>query len=135
VLLDEFKNIMPNGPWYQLQVMALPRIADMSSRSEEHLGLFNEAVRSHDWTAFLATFAPDAVMRFEGVPAGPYAGLDQIARAYAERPPSDTMTSRSVVRDGDHDTIRFSWDAGGSGTLELSWREGLIAALVVTFDS
>jgi hypothetical protein len=55
VLLDEFKNIMPNGPWYQLQVMALPRIADMSSRSEEHLGLLNEAVRSHDWTAFLAT--------------------------------------------------------------------------------
>ncbi len=32
-------------------------------------------------------------------------------------------------------TIRFSWDAGGGGTLELSWREGLITALVVTFDS
>jgi hypothetical protein len=87
VLLDEFKNIMPNGPWYQLQVMALPRIADMSSRSEEHLGLFNEAVRSHDWTAFLATR---------------------------------------------HDPLQLG--AGGSGTLELSWREGLVAALVVTFD-
>jgi hypothetical protein len=30
--------------------------------------LFNDAVRSHDWTAFLATFTPDARMRFDGVP-------------------------------------------------------------------
>jgi hypothetical protein len=29
-----------------------------------------------DWTAFLATFTPDALMTFEGVPAGPYSGLD-----------------------------------------------------------
>ena len=97
--------------------------------------MFNAAVRAHDWTAFLATFAPDAVMRFEGVPVGPYTGRDQIARAYAEQPPSDTMTCRSAARAGEHDTIRFSWDAGGDGTMELSWREGLIAALVVTFDT
>ena len=107
----------------------------MTDRAGNHFLLFNAAVRSHDWSDFLATFAPDAVMRFEGVPVGPYLGRDQIARAYAERPPSDTMTSRSVARDGDRDTIRFSWDAGGGGTLELSWRDGLITALVVTFDS
>jgi len=107
----------------------------VTDRAGNHFLLFNAAVRSHDWSAFLATFAPDAVMRFEGVPVGPYLGRDQIARAYAERPPSDTMTSRSVTRDGDRDTIRFSWDAGGGGTLELSWRDGVITALVVTFDS
>jgi len=107
----------------------------VSDRVEEHFLLFNAAVRNHDWTAFLATFAPDAVMRFEGIPAGPYAGRDQIARAYAERPPSDTMTCRSAARAGDHDTIGFTWDAGGGGTMELSWREGLITALIVTFDS
>jgi steroid Delta-isomerase len=107
----------------------------VSDRVEEHFLLFNAAVRNHDWTAFLATFAPDAVMRFEGIPAGPYAGRDQIAQAYAERPPSDTMTRRSVARAGDHDTIGFTWDAGGGGTMELSWREGLIAALIITFDS
>jgi hypothetical protein len=44
-------------------------------------------IRSQDWTAFLATFAPDAVMTFEGVPAGPCLGLDQITCAYAEQPP------------------------------------------------
>ena len=63
----------------------------MADRVEEHFRLFNEAVRSQDWTAFLATFTPDAVMRFEGVPAGLYTGLDQIARAYAERPPGEAV--------------------------------------------
>jgi len=113
----------------------MPTIVIVTDRVEEHFRLFNEAVRSHDWTDFLATFTPDAVMRFDGVPAGPYAGLDQIAGAYAERPPSDTMTCRSVARDGDHDTVRFAWDAGGGGTLDVIWRGGLLADLTVAFDA
>jgi steroid Delta-isomerase len=106
----------------------------VGDRVEEHFRLFNEAVRSHDWTAFLATFTPDAVMRFDGVPVGPYVGLEQITRGYAERPPSDTMTSLSVVRDREVDVVRFGWDAGGGGTLRLCWREGAVAALTVAFD-
>jgi hypothetical protein len=109
-------------------------MAVVSERVEEHFRLFNDAVRRHDWTAFLATFAPDAVMTFNGVPAGPYTGLEQIARAYAERPPSDTMTCLSVARDGEVDVARFGWDAGGGGILRLAWRDGSIAALTVTFD-
>jgi ketosteroid isomerase-like protein len=110
-------------------------MADMTDRVEQHFQLFNEAVRSHDWAAFLATFTPDAVMRFDGVPAGPYAGQDQIARAYAEWPPSDTMTCVSDAREGDHDVIRFAWDAGGGGTLRVTWRDGAVAELTVTFDA
>ena len=107
----------------------------MTDRVEEHFRLFNEAVRSHDWTAFLATFTPDAVMSFAGAPVGPYAGRDQIARAYAERPPSDTMRCVSDARDGDRDVVRFAWDAGGGGTLSVSWRNGAVADLTVTFDA
>jgi steroid Delta-isomerase len=110
-------------------------MADVTDRVEEHFWLFNEAVRSRDWTAFPATFTPDAVMRFDGVPAGPNAGLDQIARAYAERPPSDTMSCVSDVRDGDHDVVRFAWDGGGGGTLHVTWRDGAVAELTVTFDA
>jgi hypothetical protein len=33
-------------------------MADMADRVEEHFRLFSEAVRSHDWAAFLATFTP-----------------------------------------------------------------------------
>ena len=106
----------------------------VADRVEEHFRLFNEAVRSRDWSAFLATFTPDAVMRFNGVPAGPYIGSEQIAGAYAERPPSDTMTCLSVTREGHDDVVRFAWDAGGGGTMLLSWRDGAVAGLTVTFD-
>ena len=106
----------------------------MTARVENHFRMFNESVRSHDWTAFLATFTPDAVMRFNGLPAGPYIGSEQIARAYAERPPSDTMTSLSVATHDDDDAVRFAWDAGGGGTMHLSWRDGAVAGLTVTFD-
>ena len=44
----------------------------MADRVEEHFRLFNEAVRSQVWAAFLATFTSDAVMRFEGVRQGLY---------------------------------------------------------------
>jgi hypothetical protein len=110
-------------------------MAGVNDRVEEHFRLFNEAVRSQDWAAFLATFTPDAVMRFEGVPVGPYLGLDQITAAYAERPPSDTMTCTSDARDGDQDVVRFAWDAGGSGTLRVSWRDGSVAGLTISFDA
>ena len=110
-------------------------MADVADRVEEHFRLFNEAVRSQAWAAFLATFAPDAVMRFQGVPAGPYIGLDAITRAYAERPPSDTMSCVSDARDGDLDVIRFAWDGGGGGTLQITWRAGAVAGLTVTFGS
>ena len=107
----------------------------MTDRVEKHFRLFNEAVRSHDWTAFLATFSADAVMRFDQVPAGPYTGLDQIARAYAEQPPSDTMTCVSDARDGDRDVVRFAWDAGGGGIMRMSWRDGSVTELAIAFGA
>jgi SnoaL-like domain len=51
----------------------------MTSRVTGHSRLFNEAVRSGSWDTFTATFTPDAVMRFEGVPTGAYEGRDAIA--------------------------------------------------------
>jgi hypothetical protein len=63
----------------------------VADRVEEHFRLFNEAVRSRDWTAFLATFTPDAVMSFDGVPIGPF-------------------------------------------TLHVTWRDGAVADLTVTFE-
>jgi steroid Delta-isomerase len=53
----------------------------------EHFRSFNAAVRSHDWSAFLARFTPDAVMRFDGIPVGPYVGLEQIDRDILEKQP------------------------------------------------
>jgi ketosteroid isomerase-like protein len=106
----------------------------MSRRAREHVERFNAAAGSGDWTRFVAAFTDDAVMSFAGAPAGPYAGRAAIARAYAQRPPADTMTVTSVRADGDTDLVRFAWDAGGTGTMTIRWRDGRVAALEVAFD-
>lgn len=73
-------------------------------------------------------------MTFDGVPVGPYVGIDEISRAYAERPPTDTMTVIETSPSGDVDVVRFAWDAGGTGTLRISWRDGAVSALAITFN-
>lgn len=66
-------------------------------------------------------------MWFDGVPAGPYRGRDEIAAAYERRPPTDTMTIRSVRQEGDTDVVTFAWDAGGGGTMTVRWRPATAA--------
>lgn len=100
-------------------------------RVGDHASGFNAAVRSGDFGPFLATFADDAVMRFIGVPAGPFVGRAEIARAYAEQPPTDTLTVDEVTTQGDVDVVRFQWDRGGAGTLTVRWQAGLVADLTV----
>jgi steroid Delta-isomerase len=106
----------------------------MSARVDAHLAAFNTAVRSNDYQQFVTTFRPDARMAFVGVPVGPFHGREQIARAYAEQPPTDTMSVRDVQTDGDTDVIRFAWDAGGTGTMIVRWHDDLVADLTVAFD-
>jgi steroid Delta-isomerase len=106
----------------------------MSERVRGHLDQFNAAVRSGDFGPFTETFTTDAVMRFVGIPAGAYRGRDEIAKAYAQRPPTDTMTLRAVETDGDTDVVRFAWTAGGTGRMTVRWRGPLVEEVTVVFD-
>ena len=109
-------------------------IESSPDRVQEHVAAFNAAVGSGDWETFADRFAPDATMEFIGVPAGPFLGRAEIARAYAEQPPTDTMTIGAVDSAGAVDTVRFTWSAGGSGTMRLGWQGPLVAGLRVAFD-
>jgi steroid Delta-isomerase len=102
-------------------------------RVRDHAASFNAAVRSGDFAPFVATFAKDAVMRFAGVPAGPFAGRAAIARAYAAQPPTDTLTIGEVETSDDVDVVHFTWDHGGTGTLTVRWGDGLVADLTISF--
>jgi steroid Delta-isomerase len=102
--------------------------------AHEHVELFNRSVTSGDWGEFLTLFHPDAVMTFEGVPAGPYVGREVIAEAYRTSPPTDTMTIRSVVTEPGVERVDFVWSQGGTGSMTLHRRDGLITDLAVTFD-
>jgi hypothetical protein len=101
--------------------------------AREHVHLFNAAVLSGDWSALVATFHPDAVMRLAGPPVGPFAGRAAIAAAYKENPPDDTVRIRGFRTDGDTDLVDFEWSRGGTGTMEIRRAGAQITDLVVRF--
>ncbi|GLZ09345.1 hypothetical protein Acsp03_68110 [Actinomadura sp. NBRC 104412] len=107
---------------------------DLVQAVSEHVRLFNESVRTGDFSAFVATFHEEAVMIFEDVPVGPFHGREAIAVAYADRPPSDSMTTVSVEETApDAALVRFDWTTGGSGSMRLRWRDGQVIELIVSF--
>jgi ketosteroid isomerase-like protein len=103
---------------------------------ERHVELFNEAVSSGDYDAFLATFAEDAVMNFDDVPTGPFVGRPAIAQAYATQPPSDTMALIDLEEIGS-DAVKasFEWDAGGTGQMYLRWSKAQVVELSIAFSA
>jgi len=101
---------------------------------ERHVELFNDAVRSGDFGVFVNEFTEDAVMRFDGMPVGPFRGRAAIARAYQTQPPADTMALMSYEPVGeDAVQAQFEWDAGGSGQLYLRWVDAEVTELVIAF--
>lgn len=106
---------------------------DLRALLERHVELFNEAVRTGDYTAYLATFADDAVVRFPDLPVGPFHGRGAIAEAYASRPPLDTIALIDMEKIGlDAVKASFEWDAGGTGQMFLRWLDGRLTQLEVS---
>jgi steroid Delta-isomerase len=110
--------------------------ADLRALLERHVGLFNDAVESGDYAPFLATFADNAVMRFDDVPVGPFVGRPAIADAYASQPPSDTMALIDLEEIGS-DAVKasFEWDEGGTGQMYLRWSDGQVVELSIAFSA
>jgi steroid Delta-isomerase len=103
----------------------------------QHVDRFNQAVRTGDWESMMAHFTDDAELRFEGVPAGPFEGRDEIAQAYREQPPDDEVRILESGRVGDETIADYAWAADPerrAGELRLTERDGRIARLVVTFE-
>jgi hypothetical protein len=101
---------------------------------ERHVELFNAAVSSGNYDKFLATFAEDAVMRFDDFPLGPFVGLGAIAEAYATQPPSDTMALIDMeVVGANAVTAAFEWDAGGTGRMFLRFDHAKVVELAIEF--
>jgi hypothetical protein len=113
------------------------RVSDPAAVLADHVRRFNEAVRSGDYAAMVAGFAPDAEMSLEGVPIGPFAGREAIREAYAEQPPDDEIRLLGDPRvDGDTVETGYAWarEGGRAGRMILTARGGEIARLVVTFE-
>lgn len=106
---------------------------------ERHVELFNAGIRQHDFSGMLSQFAGDAVMRFEGVPVGPFEGRRAIAAAYRDQPPDDELRVLDTNDAGPNRvTARYAWAVAPeqmAGRLHLHVQDGLIVELVVTFES
>ena len=98
--------------------------------------LFNRGVREKDFSAFVSLFLDDAVMRFVGIPVGPFHGREQIAEAYRDRPPDDTMHLLRSRVGADRILAEFAWDRTPDrrgGDLILLPRGERISALTVVY--
>jgi hypothetical protein len=110
-------------------------MTDLTAAVERHCELFNDSVRTGDWAPFVSTFADDAKVSCTDVLGGPLAGRDQIAVAYAEHPPTDTITLEAVEElDPNTARVQFAWDAGGYGLMLLRWRDDELTLLEVSPD-
>jgi steroid Delta-isomerase len=103
---------------------------------ERHVELFNRCVGEGDFAAFVELFSDDAVMRFVGIPVGPFHGREQIAEAYRTQPPDDTMhVLRSRVAP-DRILAEYAWDRTPrerGGDLILLPRGERISALTIVY--
>jgi steroid Delta-isomerase len=96
-------------------------------------------VRSGDFAPMLERFGDDAEMAFEGVPVGPFRGKEEIARAYATRPPDDEIEILRIRESGAEMLVAdYAWRAAPktrAGSMIFRLRDGKIDRLLVTFDS
>jgi hypothetical protein len=96
---------------------------------DEHVSRFNEGVRTGDWSRMLELLADDAVLEFDGIPAGPFHGRDAIGAAYRAQPPDDEI----VLLEGGPG---YAWSRNPdvkAGELHLGEREGRIARVRVVY--
>src|SRR5207253_1192440 len=95
--------------------------------------LHNEGVRRRDFSSLLALFAPDAVVRFDGIPAGPFSGTSAIAEAFRDGPPNDEL--ELLDQDPVSDWAVYGWakrPGVSAGELRIAEQDGLIVELLIT---
>ena len=103
----------------------------------EYVARHNGGVRDGEWGLLGECFADEAVLEFEGVPVGPFAGREAIAAAYEQRPPDDEVRILDAEEEGHTVVARYAWAADPevqAGTLRLTREGDRIARLVVTFE-
>jgi hypothetical protein len=104
----------------------------------DYVMVHNECVRTGDWSPLAEWFTEDAVLAFEGVPVGPFAGRAAILAAYEARPPDDEVVIFGTEDNGDEVVARYGWSrepGKEAGTMVVTPRDGKIQKLIVTFTA
>jgi hypothetical protein len=108
----------------------------VSDELDRHVERFNDGVRTGNFDPLLEGFADDGVLVFEGVPAGPFVGVEAIRTAYRERPPDDEIVVLATRPDGDDEVATYAWRAAPdapAGQMRFARRDGLTTRLAISF--
>jgi steroid delta-isomerase len=103
----------------------------------EYVARHNQGVRTGDWEPLEECFAEDAVLEFEGVPVGPFAGRDALVAACRGRSPDDevrVLSAEEVPGGVEAHYSRATEPDRRAGRLLLTLRDALIERLVVSFE-
>ena len=103
----------------------------------EYVARYNEGVRDREWGPLAECFADEAVLEFEGVAVGPFAGREAIAAAYEQRPPADGVRILDAEEQEQTVVARYAWTADPdvqAGRLCLTLEGDKIAKLVVALE-
>jgi len=105
----------------------------VSDLLERYVTFHNEGVRRRDFSSLLALFAPDAVMRFDGVATGPFSGASAIAEAFRDDPPSDELELLDQLPASNWAVYGWAKRPGmPAGELRIAEQDGLIVELLVS---
>jgi hypothetical protein len=105
---------------------------------ENYLAVHNAGVVSGDFSEVVKLFTVDGELRFVGVELGPYKGHQQIAQAFRDYPPSDTLILRSVAADGNKATAVYARSSEPDkrvGTLVLTGDGANIQRLTISVQA
>lgn len=102
---------------------------------ETFLTVYNECVKTGDYSRVVELFTEDGELRFVGVELGPYQGHREIALAFKDYPPSDTLVLTSVSADGNKATAVYTRSSEPDkrvGTLVLTGEGESIQRLTIS---
>ena len=103
----------------------------------DYVGVHNECVRTGQWQSIRSWFAEDAELSFDGVPVGPFRGVDAIVAAYEAKPPDDQVLTFRVDEGDGVVSALYGWlkePAAVAGRMLLTPDGERIGRLVVTFE-
>jgi hypothetical protein len=108
-------------------------VSDPERLLRAYIDAHNEGMTTGSFAALAALFADDGVLRFEGIPLGPFEGPAAIEGAFRDFPPDDELDLGTVE-------VRDEWALGASqwrdsgeraGVARLRARGGRIDELII----
>ena len=103
-----------------------------------HVRAVNATSRGEGADDLGAGITEDCVMRFEGIPVGPFEGREAVIAAYAQSPPGSEILVLDAALGPDGIAATYAWShnpAKPAGRLTLTVRDGLVSAFTVDYWS